>query len=132
MSSTTLSAPTSESGIRTFHHSEFPIDRLLAAKGSTTVSVCLPARDEASTIGSIVATLRAELLERGVIDEIVVLDDHSSDDTSRVARDAGAQVAHAAGVLSEYGSGHGKGEALWKSLHVSDGDLVIWCDSDIS
>lgn len=132
MSSTTLSAPTSSSNIRTFHHSEFPIERLLDAKGATSVSVCLPARDEAATVGSIVATLHDELLEPGVIDEIVVLDDHSSDTTAEVARAAGAQVADAGAVLSEYGSGHGKGEALWKSLHVSDGDLVLWCDSDIS
>ena len=119
-------------GIRTFHHSEFPLQRLLDAKRGTTVSVCLPARNEAATVGSIVATLRTELLERGVIDEIVVLDDHSSDDTARRAAEAGALVVDAAEVLPDYGGGHGKGEVLWKSLHVASGDVVLWCDSDIS
>jgi glucosyl-3-phosphoglycerate synthase len=132
MSTTALHLDTSSSGIRTFHHSEFPVERLLEAKGTTTVSVCLPARNEAPTVGSIVTTLRSELLDSGVIDEIVVVDDHSTDDTARVARDAGARVADAAAVLHEFGGGHGKGEVLWKSLHVTDGDIVLWCDSDIS
>lgn len=132
MSSTTLALASSSSDIRSFHHGEFPVDRLLAAKGSTSVSVCLPARNEAETVGSIVATLRDELLSSGVIDEIVVLDDHSTDATARVAAAAGARVASAEHVLADFGGGHGKGEALWKSLHVSDGDVVLWCDSDIS
>lgn len=132
MSTTTLRLDTSSSGIRTFHHSEFTLDRLLDAKGATSVSVCLPARNEAATVGSIVRTLRTELLESGVIDEIVVLDDHSTDDTARVASDAGARVADAASVLTDFGGGHGKGEVLWKSLHVTEGDIVLWCDSDIS
>lgn len=132
MSTTALRLDTSPSDIRTFHHSEFPLDRLLDSKGATSVSVCLPARNEAPTVGSIVATLRDELLRTGVIDEIVVVDDHSTDDTARVAREAGARVADAASVLPGYGGGHGKGEVLWKSLHVTEGDLVLWCDSDIS
>jgi glucosyl-3-phosphoglycerate synthase len=131
MSTTALHLGTSP-GIRTFHHSEFPVERLLEAKGGTSVSVCLPARNEAATVGSIVATLRTELLERGVIDEIVVLDDHSSDATARRASEAGALVVDAAEVLTDYGGGHGKGEVLWKSLHVASGDVVLWCDSDIS
>ena len=132
MSTTTLRLDTSSSGIRTFHHSEFSLDQLLEAKGATTVSVCLPARNEARTVGSIVSTLRDDLLDTGAIDEIVVLDDHSTDDTARVAADAGARVADAAAVLPEFGGGHGKGEVLWKSLHVTEGDIVLWCDSDIS
>ncbi len=132
MSTPTLHMDTSSSGIRSFHHAEFTLDRLLGAKGSTSVSVCLPARNEAATVGSIVATLRRDLLERGVIDEIVVVDDHSTDDTAAVAARAGARVTDAAEVLSDFGGGHGKGEVLWKSLHVTEGDLVLWCDSDIS
>jgi len=117
--------------IREFHHRDFPIERILDHKGSAKVSVCLPARNESSTVGSIVATLRDDLLRVGAIDEIVVLDDHSSDATAAVAREAGATVATAADVLAEYGPGHGKGEVLWKSLYVADGDIIIWCDSDI-
>ena len=118
--------------IREFHHQDFPVSRLLEHKGSTRVSVCLPARNEASTVGPIVATLREQLLRTGVVDEILVIDDHSTDDTAAVAREAGARVAAAGDVLAEYGSGHGKGEVLWKSLYLADGDVIVWCDSDIS
>jgi len=132
MSTTTLRLDTSSSGIRTFHHSEFTPERLLAAKGATSVSVCLPARNEDTTVGSIVETLRVDLLDTGIIDEIVVVDDHSTDDTAAVAKEAGARVADAASILPDFGGGHGKGEVLWKSLFVTEGDIVLWCDSDIS
>ena len=72
MSITSIRLDTSSAPIRTFHHSEFPLERILAAKGSTTVSVCLPARNEEATVGAIVSVLRDELLARGAIDEIVV------------------------------------------------------------
>jgi len=118
--------------IREFHHSDFPVECILDHKGTTTVSVCLPARNEGATVGTIVHTLSEQLMRSGVIDEILVIDDHSSDDTASVAADAGARVVSAADVLTEYGEGHGKGEVLWKSLYIADGDVIIWCDSDIS
>jgi glucosyl-3-phosphoglycerate synthase len=117
--------------IRSHHHSEYPVERLRDAKGATTVSVCLPARDEATTVGGIVACLRRDLLDTGVVDEVLVIDDHSADGTAAVAAAAGATVVHAADVLGEYGEGHGKGEVLWKSLLVAAGDVVVWCDADI-
>jgi glucosyl-3-phosphoglycerate synthase len=118
-------------GAATFHHREFPVPRLLAAKGDTTVSVCLPARNEEATIGEIVAALRRDLLGPGAIDELIVLDDHSSDATAAIAHAEGARVVAAADVLPDYGEGHGKGEVLWKSLMVSRGDIVLWCDTDL-
>ncbi|HEY5164976.1 MAG TPA: glucosyl-3-phosphoglycerate synthase [Acidimicrobiia bacterium] len=96
------------------------------------VSVCLPARDEEATIGPIVATVRHELMERaGVVDEVIVLDDGSSDATAERARQAGGQV-HAVGeVLPDLTVGEGKGNALWKSLYVAEGDLVCFLDADL-
>lgn len=126
------SVPSSTPAIRSFHHADFSLERILAAKGDASVSVCLPARNESATVGAIVTTLRDELLHAGAIDEIVVIDDHSSDRTASVACDAGARVVAAEEVLAGYGSGHGKGEVLWKSLHVTTGDIVVWADSDIS
>jgi glucosyl-3-phosphoglycerate synthase len=106
---------------------------LAARKGATTVSVCLPARNEAETVGAIVHAIRTELVEGvGLVDELIVLDDHSTDDTAGVARDAGATVVDASTVLTDHDLGHGKGAALWKSVHVSSGDLIVWCDSDIT
>lgn len=118
--------------LRSTCHRDYPLAKILAAKESTTVSVCLPARNEAATIGVIVSSIRKHLLSTGAIDELVVIDDQSSDDTAQIARAAGARVENTARILPEHGVSHGKGSALWKSLYVTDGDVVIWCDSDIT
>jgi len=118
--------------IRTFHHAEFTAEHLLAAKDGRVVSVCLPARNEQDTVGAIVETLRAELVDNiALVDEIIVIDDHSTDRTADLAAAAGAKVSQAEALLPEYGDGHGKGEAMWKSLFVSEGDFVVWCDADV-
>jgi glucosyl-3-phosphoglycerate synthase len=121
--------------IRTFHHEDFAAEQLAERKAHDghRVSVCLPARDEASTVGTIVTDLRTRLLERvGLVDEIIVVDDHSRDRTAEVAEAAGATVVTVDEVLPELGPGEGKGEALWKSVAASDGDLIVWCDADIT
>ncbi len=107
---------------------------LVAAKSrsATTISVCLPARNEAETVGAIVATVRRELVDQaGLVDEVIVLDDGSTDDTARVSRNAGAEVYAVADVLPELRAGSGKGNALWKSLYVAEGDIVCWLDADV-
>ncbi|HVF14123.1 MAG TPA: glucosyl-3-phosphoglycerate synthase [Acidimicrobiales bacterium] len=96
------------------------------------VSVCLPARNEEATVGVIVAAIVQELVEgRGVVDEVVVVDDGSTDATASVAAAAGAVVVAADDVLPGIGRGTGKGEALWKSLHVATGDVLVFCDADL-
>lgn len=117
---------------RTFHHRDADATRLAERKGATRISVVLPARDEAATVAPIVEAIRSELVDRvPLVDELVVLDDHSSDATARLAADAGARVESAAEILPELELGPGKGEAMWKSLAVTDGDIVTWCDADI-
>lgn len=118
--------------IRTFHHADFDAADLVVAKRRQSVSVCLPARNEATTIGPIIERIRRELIEDvPLVDELIVIDDHSDDATAAVARDAGATVFAADAVLADIATGHGKGQAMWKSLHVSSGDLVVWCDADV-
>jgi glucosyl-3-phosphoglycerate synthase len=96
------------------------------------VSVCLPARNEAATVGGIVAALQATLVDgAGLVDEVLVLDDGSSDGTAAAAEAAGGQVARVADVLPELPEGEGKGNALWKSLYVSSGDLICFLDADV-
>ena len=83
-------------------------------------------------MGAIVRTIRTTLMEGvSLVDEIVVVDDHSSDRTAHEATAAGATVVRAGEILLDHGRGHGKGEALWKSLFASHGDLVLWCDADV-
>lgn len=124
--------PVTAPGLRTHDAAEFGVEALVAAKATTTVSVCIPARNEEPTVGAIVDTIRRELVDGlGLVDEIVVVDDHSSDATAVAATAAGARVVAAAEVLADHGRGHGKGEALWKSLFASTGDVVVWCDADV-
>jgi glucosyl-3-phosphoglycerate synthase len=119
--------------IRTFDAAEFDAAALANRKGDQRISLCLPARNEEATVGHIVAAARKHLVEDvALLDEIVVVDDHSTDRTAELAERAGARVVHADRVLRRYGEGHGKGEALWKSLFESDGDIVVWCDADVA
>jgi glucosyl-3-phosphoglycerate synthase len=103
------------------------------AKATTSVSVCIPCRNEATTIGPIVRQIVDELMEgpSPTVDELLVLDDGSTDDTASVAAAAGAKVVAVTDVLPEAGPGHGKGNALWKSVAASAGELIVWCDGDL-
>jgi len=125
-----------------FHHrttsaaslASLDVGALLRAKrrGGHSVSVVLPARDESATVGALVSDIVRRWMD-GVplVDELVVVDSDSTDDTAAVARDAGADVVRSADVLPAYGSRPGKGEALWKSLAATSGDLVVFLDADL-
>ncbi|CAN5799366.1 hypothetical protein BH24CHL5_BH24CHL5_07810 [soil metagenome] len=118
-----------------YHHSEFSdLNRLLALKEKQglTISAVLPTLNESATIGPIVRAARRELMEKvPLIDELLVIDSDSDDDTRSIAESEGARVAVHQQVLTRYGSYRGKGEALWKSLYETTGDLVVWSDTDI-
>ncbi len=80
-------------GVQTFAVDDWTVGRLAESKGDRTISMCIPCRDEVATIGPIVAATRQHLIERAqVLDELIVLDDRSTDDTATVAADAGARV----------------------------------------
>jgi glucosyl-3-phosphoglycerate synthase len=111
---------------------DWPVAELLAAKRGTTVSVVIPARDEEETVGEIVRTVRRDLVEaRPLVDEIVVVDSRSRDATARVAAEAGARVVAQDEVLPALPGLSGKGEALWKGLAATTGDLVVFVDGDL-
>ena len=115
-------------------HDDWPVADLVAAKARTglTVSVVIPARDEESTVGAVVdAVRRAWIDETPLIDELVVIDSDSVDATAQQARAAGATVHAAARVRPDLPPARGKGEALWKSLHVTRGDILVFLDADL-
>ena len=110
-----------------FHHSDFPRERL-AEQRSATVSICLPARDEARTIGRILERL-LPLRERGVVDQVVVADD-STDGTGDIARRLGAEVHDQSDLMPELGPVLGKGDAMWRALPVLSGEIICFLDAD--
>lgn len=117
----------------TFGEATVDLDEMadLRTTANVTISVCLPALDEQDTIGHICGRIRSQLVERGVVDQLVVIDSGSSDNTAARAADAGATVHTVASILPEIGVIAGKGEALWRSLAVAAGDIVVYLDSDV-
>ena len=118
-----------------FHHSEFAdLARLVALKEKqgVTISLVLPALNEAETVGPIVTRAIREMQQRyPLLDEVLVIDSASTDDTRAIAEAAGARVVQHPDVLARYGSFSGKGEALWKSVYETTGDIIVWADTDV-
>ena len=96
------------------------LDELVAAKAGRTIAVCIPARNEAATVAAIVG--QAWSLHR-LVDEVVVVDDRSTDGTGAAAAGAGARIV--------VGDGTGKGRAMWRALDATDADLLVFCDADL-
>ncbi len=119
----------------TFHSREFAdLERLLVLKEEqeVTISLGLPALNEQKTVGTVIQTVKTALMDEfPLLDEIVLIDSGSEDDTRKIAADLGIPVYVHQDILPEYGEYHGKGEALWKSLYVLRGDIVAWIDTDI-
>jgi glucosyl-3-phosphoglycerate synthase len=116
----------------TFHWNDWTLDSLLDARRETTVSLVVPARNEAATVGDVVGRVRERLVDTvRLLDEIVVIDSDSTDDTGAVAADAGAVVHRAAEIRPDLGTHPGKGEAMWKSLFVTKGDVLVFMDADL-
>ena len=120
---------------QTSHWRDWPPERLLAAKraAGTRISVVIPARNEERTVGRVVAAVRQALLvDTPLVDEIIVVDSDSTDGTARAAERAGGTVYRARDIAPALGSHPGKGEALWKSLLVTHGDLLVFVDADLT
>ena len=114
---------------RTWNRPAWTADELVAAKRGRTVSVVLPALNEAESVGAVVDTSTPRL--GGLVDELIVLDSGSTDDTEAHALAAGARVVHREAVLPGIPPQPGKGEALWRSLAATTGDVIVFIDSDL-
>ena len=119
----------------TYHADEFDnLDRLLEIKKEqgVSISLALPALNEEATVGQVIHSVKNALKDSvPLLDEIVLIDSNSKDRTREIAAGLDIPVHIHQELLPEYGARRGKGEALWKSLYVTQGDLVVWIDTDI-
>jgi len=119
----------------TYHHSSFSdINRLveLKKKKNLSISLAFPTLNEEETIAEVINVIKGKLqMEYPLLDEIVVIDSGSTDRTRKLAQEAGARVYLDKECLPEFGTISGKGENLWKSLYVLEGDIIVWVDADI-
>lgn len=106
------------------------ISELVAAKAGRTISVVLPALNEEETVESVIDSISP--LVDGLVDELIVLDSGSTDDTEIRAIAAGARVVSREQAVPELPTRPGKGEALWRSLAATSGDIVVFIDSDLT
>ncbi|MDQ3474961.1 MAG: glycosyltransferase, partial [Actinomycetota bacterium] len=119
---------------RTYRTAQFDPFQLAATKlrSGDRISVVLPALNEERTVGEIVERIRGCLIEDiPLVDELVVIDSGSQDGTASAARAAGATVISVDELLLAYGRRPGKGDALWKSLYATTGNIVAFLDSDL-
>jgi glucosyl-3-phosphoglycerate synthase len=119
----------------TFHADEFKQQaELLELKKQqgVTISLALPALNEEETVGKVIRMMKSELMENvPLLDEIILIDSDSTDRTREIAEQEGIPVYIHQKLLERLGARRGKGEALWKSLLVAKGDIIVWIDTDI-
>jgi glycosyltransferase involved in cell wall biosynthesis len=119
----------------TFHANEFSdLEKLLGLKEKqgAKISLAFPALNEEKTVGKVITTIKTALMDEvPLLDEMVLIDSNSTDQTRQIAEDLGIPVYIHQDILPEFGARDGKGEALWKSLYVTQGDIIAWVDTDI-
>jgi glucosyl-3-phosphoglycerate synthase len=116
---------------RTYVAAAAPSPRELhALAAGRTATVVIPALNEEPTVAGVVNAVRP-LIRAGVVDEVLVVDGGSRDETAPAARRAGARVECVHELLPACGSRPGKGESLWKSLAATDGELLVYLDADV-
>lgn len=114
---------------RSWNRPYWTVAELVAAKAGRTISVVLPALNEEETVESVIDSISP--LVDGLVDELIVLDSGSTDDTEIRAIAAGARVVSREQAVPELPARPGKGEALWRSLAATSGDIVVFIDSDL-
>lgn len=116
---------------RTWNRPPWTVAELIAAKATTgrTISVVLPALNEQATIESVIDSIMP--LVDTLVDELIVLDSGSADDTAIRSIAAGARVVSREQAVPEVAPQPGKGDVLWRSLAATTGDIVVFVDSDL-
>jgi glucosyl-3-phosphoglycerate synthase len=115
---------------RRYDAADFPVTRLVEAKGANSVTVIIPTKQCAATIGGVLRDTVGPLVRAGVVDNVIVIDAASADGTAAVARSCEAEVLQQDELLGEYGPALGKGDAMWCALSATDGQIVCFLDGD--
>jgi glucosyl-3-phosphoglycerate synthase len=115
---------------RRYDVADFPLDRLREMAQGATITVVIPTRECGQTIAQIIDRTVRPVIQAGLVDELVVIDAASGDGTAEVAAAAGARVVQQDEVMLELGPALGKGDAMWRSLSVTSGDIVGFLDGD--
>lgn len=115
---------------RRYTAGQFSAESLSKLKGETTVAVVIPTKECAATVGGVLRNAVAPLADRGLIDEVVVIDAGSADCTAKAAAAAGARVLQQDEILAEHGPALGKGDALWRGVYETSAELVCFLDGD--
>ncbi len=114
---------------RSFSHQEFAS---LRGPRELTTTLIFPARNVAATIGPILDTVARLNQRTALVDQVIVVDADSADGTADIARAHGAEVYSENELLPSFGPARGKGDAMWRSLSVARGDIVMFADADTS
>lgn len=101
----------------------WPVDPLPGLDPGTSISVVVPARNEATRIGPLLAALA----EDPAVGEVMVVDDESTDATAEVARRAGAEVITGRPLPDGWA---GKVWALEQGVEAAAGEWVVCLDAD--
>jgi glucosyl-3-phosphoglycerate synthase len=115
---------------RRFHADGFEPTRLQDAKAGRGVTVIVPVRECATTIGPVLDRAIAPHLRDGLVDEVVVVDAGSRDGSAQIAAAHGARVVQQDEIAAELGPALGKGDAMWRALQVTGGEFVCFMDGD--
>jgi glucosyl-3-phosphoglycerate synthase len=115
---------------RRFRAEQFSPALLRAPKRDTAVVVIVPTKNCAQTISGVLRGTTGPLVDEGIVDEVVVVDAASRDGTAELAAAEGARVVQQDEILTAYGPALGKGDALWRALHVTTGEIVCFLDGD--
>jgi glucosyl-3-phosphoglycerate synthase len=115
---------------RRFDAGEFSGARLRAVADRPSVSVIIPTKQCAATIRGVVEEAVGPLVAAGLVDDVVVVDAASADGTAELAARAGARVIQQDEIRSELGPALGKGDAMWRALQVTSGEIICFLDGD--
>ncbi len=115
---------------RRYTAEDYSAQLLARQKGDRTVAVVIPTKECAETVGTVIREAVTPVAESGLVDEIIVIDADSGDDTAAAAAQAGARVVQQDEILAAHGPALGKGDALWRAVHECSAEIVCFLDGD--